>query len=362
MNKKFSNIEKNISNKFSKQNSLLTRNGTTAIWLLLMALGLKQKKIVVPSNICFVVNSAIILSNNFVHFIDIDDNYSLDPNKLKKLEDEDIGAIIYPHMYGNIGKIEEIVSLAKKNNWIIIEDVCQALGSTKDGKSAGSFSDYAVSSFGIGKIIDVGIGGALSTNSDKIYYEAIKINNRLQFYDKKLDIASRDFSMKYNSLVNNFDDKEFLHRTGEPLIRAFKDVFINKLNLNKYPIKKLEDEFKNLNSTVEIRNNNATLFQNILDVNYITPLVHNEGSTYWRQNILVSKERDQLLDFLKNNGIKASKYFPSIDKYFYYSEDHKFKNSTKMEKQIINLWTGKETKIQDITHIQKVIRNYYKSS
>ena len=362
MNNNFNSIENFISNMFEKEKSLFTRNGTTAIWLLLKALGIRKKEIIVPSNICFVANSAIILSDNFVHLIDIDQDFSIDPIEIEKCDPKNIAGIIFPHMYGNIGSIKHVVNIAKKNNWFVIEDVCQALGSKKGDNYAGSFSDFAVTSFGTGKIVDMGIGGALSTNSESVFKDAFENYNKLKILNEDINSAALRFGKIYSIFMESIESGDDLYRFGEPLIRTYKDVFINKINPTSFPIDELEYKLKNLNSILEMRSKNAALFQEILNHENIQVLRHKEESTYWRQNILVYKKRDKLLKFLQSNGIKASKYFPSINKLFHPDKIGSFANSKRMEKQIINLWPGKETTRKDIYKINEIIRKFYKKN
>jgi perosamine synthetase len=362
MKNRFENVENIISKLFLKENSLFTRNAPTAIWLLLKSLGLKKKTIIVPSNICFVVNAAIILSDNYVKFVDIDKNYSIDPLELEKYKSKDIAAVIFPHMYGNMGDIRKVIEISRSRNWVVIEDVCQSLGSNNNGKFAGSFSDFAITSFGTGKIIDMEVGGILSTNSNSIYMSALEDYSKLKTYDNKIHSASKDFSKIYDFIIAELNKSDHSYMLGDLMIKSYKDTFVSKLDDKKYPVLELEKRLIELNKNIQLRNKKANFFQKNIKHKNIKVLIHNEGSTYWRQNILVSKNRDELLSFLKRNNVKATKYFPSLDKLFYHQGKKLFKNSNKMGKQIINLWPGEETSQKDIIKINELIEVFYEKN
>ena len=126
-----------------------------------------------------------------------------------------------------------------------------------------------------------------------------------------------------------------------------------------------------INHIDELKDQGYTILRNVLDpetdiqplINEnVQVLIHKEGSTYWRQNILVSKKRDNLLKFLQSNNIKASKYFPSINKLFYPNENGRFINSKTMAEQIINLWPGEKTSLKDIHKTNDLIQIFYENN
>ena len=355
----FKNINKIIGNIFEKEYVLFTRNATTAIWLILKSLDIYNKKIVVPNNICFSVICSIYLSNNEPYFIDIDKNYSIDPKILIRVNDNNIAAVILPHMYGNIANIKKIIAITKSNNWILIEDTAQALGSKLNHNYAGSFCDYSIASFGMGKIVDINIGGAVCLNS-KIQYTTIQQEyNKLPVLSKNILSEYQNLNMIYILLMDIIETGDNLCKMGKQLVLSYKNANINKLPFNNDFISELEYKLSSLTKICDIRNNNAYLFQSIIKNDNITLLKHAAGSTYWRQNIIVNKNRNELLDYLKYNDVKASKYFPSIDKLFLKRTNHTFEQSDYMTKTIINLWPGNETNVKDIIRINELINKYY---
>ena len=95
-------------------------------------------------------------------------------------------AIIVSHMYGLGAPIAEIIEWAKRMGTRVIEDATLALGAEVDGHAAGSWGDASVLSFGSGKIIDIGYGGAL-VSDDPIFSRSVeKELGKLPMWSKSL--------------------------------------------------------------------------------------------------------------------------------------------------------------------------------
>lgn len=356
----FINIEKTICGMFEKEAGIFMRNGTTALWVLLKAMGFKKKKIIVPVNVCFVVPLAILLSGNEPYFLDIDDNFTIGPDELKRANSNEIKGIIFPYMYGNIGNIQEVIKICQQRNWIVIEDVAQSLGAKIEKRYAGSFSNFSMTSFGMGKIIDVNIGGLLCLNSKELYKDVLKIYHKLPDLNEKMLSSRKHFSQFYFLMVECIENQEELHRFGIPLAHTYKDCFISNIGSDLSFLHILEKKLNFLQDECDIRHENAQYFQSLIKHKNVLPLAHKDGSTYWRQNIMVKKDRDGLLKYLKENKVKASKYFPSIDRFFYQRNEKKFNRSDLMSEQVINLWPARETARKDIIKINNLIHRFYK--
>lgn len=108
-----------------------------------------------------------IIQHNLVPVIvdcDIND-FNLDLNKLEKAIGPKTRAIKLVHVYGNPCNMDAIMALAKKHNLFVIEDCCEAMGATYDGKSVGSFGDVGNFSFFFSHHISTLEGGISVTNN-----------------------------------------------------------------------------------------------------------------------------------------------------------------------------------------------------
>src|SRR5664279_5531031 len=99
-------------------------------------------------------------------FIDISlPTYQLDASQLEGALSERTRAIMFAHTLGNVCDLDAVVSFAKKHNLWFVEDSCDALGSTYNGKLVGTFGDLATVSFYPAHHITMGEGGAVVTDS-----------------------------------------------------------------------------------------------------------------------------------------------------------------------------------------------------
>ena len=100
-------------------------------------------------------------------FIDTErDTWNMDPVALEKAFEmyPDVKLVMFAHLYGFPGKIDEIKAVCEKHGALLIEDAAEAMGATYKGKQIGSFGDYAAVSYNGNKIITGSAGGCLLTN------------------------------------------------------------------------------------------------------------------------------------------------------------------------------------------------------
>ena len=150
------------------QHAIGVGNGTDALWLPLLALGIGRgdEVITVPST--FIATAeAISFCGATPVFVDIDEQtYNMNPDLLEAAITPKTKAIIPVHLFGQTADMDPIMDIAKKHNLYVIEDACQAHGSEYKGKRAGSIGDASAFSFYPGKNLGAyGEAGAIVTNN-----------------------------------------------------------------------------------------------------------------------------------------------------------------------------------------------------
>ena len=150
------------------QHAIGVGNGTDALWLPLLALGIGRgdEVITVPST--FIATAeAISFCDATPVFVDIDEQtYNMNPKLLEAAITPKTKAIIPVHLFGQTADMDPIMDIAKKHNLYVIEDACQAHGSEYKGKRAGSIGDASAFSFYPGKNLGAyGEAGAIVTNN-----------------------------------------------------------------------------------------------------------------------------------------------------------------------------------------------------
>ena len=169
-------FENDIKNYVGTDYCIALNSGTSALHATLLAYGLGNgDEIIVPSFSFISTANSVLFVNGKPKFADIEEEtFGLNPDSISNVINSKTKAII-PMDYGGLScKISEISEVAKKNNLILIEDAAECLGSTVKGIKVGSQSDSAIFSFCGNKVLTTGEGGAVVTNSKKIY-EKIKL-------------------------------------------------------------------------------------------------------------------------------------------------------------------------------------------
>ena len=145
-------------------------NGTVAIHLALIALGIGEGDEVIVPDLTFAATINTVLHANATPVIvDVEENsWCIDPKEIEKAITPKTKAIIPVHIYGQACEMDAIMKIAKKYNLKVIEDCAEAHGAMFGGKKVGSFGDIGCFSFYGNKVITTGEGGMCVTNSPEL--------------------------------------------------------------------------------------------------------------------------------------------------------------------------------------------------
>lgn len=177
-------------------------NGTDALQIALMALGLQAGDEVITPSFTFIATVEVVgLLGLKPVFVDVDpEHFNITPQAIEKAITPKTKAIIPVHLYGQSAPMEEILEIGKRYNIPIIEDTAQAIGghyTFSDGrvKKNGTMGTIGTTSFFPSKNLGAyGDGGAIFTNDDKLAEELLKIANHGQqkrYYHDRIGINSR---------------------------------------------------------------------------------------------------------------------------------------------------------------------------
>lgn len=146
-------------------------NGTDALWLALVGLGVGAGDEVITSPGTFIATAeAISLCGATPVFVDIDEQtYTMDPALVEKAITPRTKAIIPVHLFGQMADMDPIMEIARRHGLFVVEDACQAHGATYKGKKAGTIGDAGCFSFYPGKNLGAfGEAGAVITNNTEL--------------------------------------------------------------------------------------------------------------------------------------------------------------------------------------------------
>ena len=178
------NFELEFAQELGKNSGILTNSGSSANLLMVAALTSKDRyvkkkwnlqkgsKFITPI-VCFPTTINPLIQCGFEPvFVDVTlPDLNLDLDQVEKLLEEDknseIRGICFAHVLGNPPDMDRLMALIKKYNLIFLEDACDALGSSYDGKKLGSFGDISTCSFFPAHHMTMGEGGFVATSSGK---------------------------------------------------------------------------------------------------------------------------------------------------------------------------------------------------
>ena len=209
MGEKTKKIENYFKKKIVKMNALMVNSGSSANLLIFQCLinpmvkRLKPGDEVLVPAICWSTSLwPIIQSGLKVKFVDIDlDTLNISLSDLEKKISKKTKALMLVHALGNCTDMKKLTNICKKNNIILIEDTCEALGSTYRNKPLGTFGEFSSFSFYYSHHITSGEGGMVCAKNSK-YLEIIK-SLRSHGWSRDL-IKSKNIANKYKNIDKNW--------------------------------------------------------------------------------------------------------------------------------------------------------------
>ena len=169
-NWKAKELENAISKKLGSGYTQLASSGTAALTTALAALGIGAGDEVIMPVFTFVASFEVVLSVGAIPvLVDIDQSLTLSPSAVRRAITPKTKCIMPVHMCGSMADMDELISICKEHDLILLEDACQSFGAKYKGKYIGTMGQAGCFSFDFVKTITCGEGGAIITNSEDIY-------------------------------------------------------------------------------------------------------------------------------------------------------------------------------------------------
>jgi dTDP-4-amino-4,6-dideoxygalactose transaminase len=165
-------FEKNYAAYCGVKNARVVSNGTAALFLSMIGIGIKPGERVLTTPVTWIATAAApVTAGAEVDFVDIDlETYNIDVNQIEGQIRPNTRAIIPVHLYGQACEMDEIMAIAKKNDLAVVEDAAHAIGAEYKGRKLGSFGVAGCFSFHEQKNIStLGEGGIVLTNDDQVF-------------------------------------------------------------------------------------------------------------------------------------------------------------------------------------------------
>lgn len=158
-------VAERLRHFFGVSHAVPVDSGRSALLLALKSFGIqKGDEVLVQAYTCVVVINAIQFSGGTPVYVDIANNFCMDPDDVRKKITSRTKAMIIQHTFGHAAPLDALLSIAREHGINTVEDCAHVFGATYRGKKLGTFADIAMLSFGSDKAISSIRGGAVITN------------------------------------------------------------------------------------------------------------------------------------------------------------------------------------------------------
>lgn len=177
---KLPEFEQALAGYTGTKRAVAVNSGTSGLFLCLMAAGIGEGDEVITTPFTFIASATtIMMAGARPVFVDIDPiSLNIDPAKIESVITDRTKAVLPVEVFGNPAGFDKVCDIAAKHNLEVIEDSCEALGSTLNGKKAGTFGTMSVFAFYPNKQITTGEGGMIMTDNDRLADICISLRNQ----------------------------------------------------------------------------------------------------------------------------------------------------------------------------------------
>lgn len=329
-------FEEKFSNYVSVKYATTVSNGTTALHLALVALGITVgDEVIVPTFTYVASANPIKMVGATPVFVDsLQGSWQMDPEDVRRKISDRTKAIIVVHLYGHPCEMDAIMKIANENNLLVIEDCAEAIGTKYRDKHVGTFGIVGCFSFFGNKTITCGEGGMVVCNDEQLFEKMIHL---------KSQGVSKEREYWHDVVAYNYRMTNLQAAIGVAQLEQISVIIEKKQKIAGWYNKYLS--------------NLPVIFHNSIS----KEIEH----SYWMCSILVESEnvRMMLREYLKEEGIETRPTFPTIHLMPMYIVDCEsvFPVAEKISKTGINLPSYPDLVECDVKYICRIIENFYKS-
>ena len=324
-------FENSFSSYCGVKYGVSTSNGTNALHLALVSLGIGDGDEVIVPNLTFAatINSVLYTGATPV-IVDVEeDSWCIDPNCIENSVSKKTKAIIPVHLYGqpcDMGRINEI---ANKYGLFVVEDCAEAHGAEWNGYKVGSMSDVSCFSFFGNKIITTGEGGMCLTNNKEL-------RDKMRLY--RDHGMSKDIKYHHEVIGYNYRMTNIQAAIGTAQVERIDDILEWR--------EKLEDTYRKVFSQ-----DSRMVFQR-------RDLKKRKRVT-WLMNVLVSENvKDRVVKELRSHDVDVRPFFEPLSQMEIYKKYAKnCPISEKLSKKGITLPTTNEMNEEKVSRIYEIIKS-----
>ena len=325
-------FENNFKLKYGVKHCISVANGTDALYITMKMLGIGHGDEVITTATSWISSSETISQTGAKPvFVDIDDYYTIDVEKIEEKINPNTKAIIPVHLYGQSCNMEIIMQIAEKNNLYIIEDCAQSHFSQFKSKNVGLFGVASTFSFYPGKNLGAyGDAGCILTNNDDLALKCRMYAN-------------------HGALIKHEHKIEGINSRMDGIQAAILNVKLKYINdWNEQRVCIANQYFNSLKNIEQIE----------------LPKVRKNTKHTFHLFVIRLDSRDKLMNFLKKHGVSTALHYPTALPLLeaYKKQNNSvtdFKNAYKHQQIILSLPIYPELKKIDVDYVCSIIKQFY---
>lgn len=306
--KAVADFEKKFAEYIGVKHAISVNSGTDALVIALKALGIKEGDEVITTPFTFFATAETIAMVGAVPvFVDVEeDTYNIDPAKIEEKITEKTKAILPVHIFGQPADMERIMEIAGRHNLAVVEDACQAVGSSVTGKKAGAIGNAGCFSFFPTKNLGAfGDGGMITTNDDELAIVCRAF--------KEHGMAQNGAKARY--ILEGVEDELAGTASPDGLYNPYK--YYNYLiaynsRLDAIQARVLEIKLDYLDGFNTRRGEIASFYEKELGKcdGITVPKVREGMKPVWHQYAFRCDKKDEMGNFLASKGIGSAAFYP----------------------------------------------------
>ena len=325
-------FEKTFSQKTKVDYCASVCNGTVALHLALVALGIGPgDEVIVPTFTYIASVNAILYCGATPVFVDsLEQTWQVNPKDISKKITAKTKAIMVVHLYGQSCDMDSICKIVKTNNLFLVEDCAEAFGTYYKGKHVGSFGDISTYSFFGNKTVTAGEGGMVVTNNESLYRRAVHLKGQGLAYHRQYwhDVVGYNYRMTNIACA-----------IGQAQLERSDELLSKKRKIAEY--------YNTVFEGTHIQTQKEQL-----------DTVH----SYWMNSVILDcnqEQRDQFRDFLRNRGIDTRPLFYPVHTMPMYSKKYEMhKVAEDISRRGFNIPSYPDLTIEELDYISNTILNY----
>lgn len=327
-------FEKKFAQEIGVKYALGVSSGSSALFLALLGCGVGTGDEVITTPFTWIITTnAISATGAKPVFVDVLDDFNIDPNAIKKAIAPKTKAIVPMHVAGHMCDMMSISRIAKDHGLLIIEDAAQAFCSSLNGKRAGTFSQAAGFSMNPMKILHAyGEAGAVTTNNEKIYNKIKQMRHAGTKRDKEGKHINRCNFIALNHKIDTIQ--------ASMLITSMERI--EEIKIKRDQIASLyDDAFSDIMGIQNVRNDE----------------VH--GRYIY---IMACKKRDSLRKYLLDHGIENKVFYSPLvcdAKVYKETYDSSLPVARNLRKQSISIPLHEKMTLKQAEYVVEKVRRFY---